>query len=355
MKQFYFFLQTFIILVTNPLNAQDTPEWHSIKMDKLGFSASFYQPPTVSTLHEGEGTYYNFENIVNEKEHPNKLYRISVWDFSDSTDSIVQSKEAELITLKLHSQGLQLIDKSTMTRGRILLNAYSLQSNNGEYIRFFIGNGKKKIYTIEVICKEEDKFNVDVIKFMQNFNINLYADQIKSFSNDSLSYTMNFLFTPETQKIYSPKENIEYCTDVYGKAPKKQEEDGQFEGLKKVIIERSISPIEAYTISETHYYPDQMPEEIPTEQKNDIRKEMIHMVVHITPEGKFLKEEELKGNPEGIAFTYTGLDNRGEHRTFLCRLFYTKHTLYTLRVLLRHKDEANHPDVINFLDSFRIK
>lgn len=52
MKTLYFFLPLLIIIVATPLSAQDIPEWHLVKMDKLGFIASFYQTPTASTLTE---------------------------------------------------------------------------------------------------------------------------------------------------------------------------------------------------------------------------------------------------------------------------------------------------------------
>ena len=50
MKTLYFFLPLLIIIVATPLSAQDIPERHLVKMDKLGFIASFYQTPTASTL-----------------------------------------------------------------------------------------------------------------------------------------------------------------------------------------------------------------------------------------------------------------------------------------------------------------
>ena len=107
MKTLYFFLPLLIIIAATPLSAQDIPEWYLVKMDKLGFIASFYQTPTATTLTEGESTCYSFENIINEKDHPNKLYQITVWESSNPADSTyAEYKEEELTTLKLHSQGL---------------------------------------------------------------------------------------------------------------------------------------------------------------------------------------------------------------------------------------------------------
>ena len=63
MKTLYFFLPLLIIIVATPLSAQDIPEWHLAKMDKLGFIASFYQTPTASTLTEGESTCYSLSLI----------------------------------------------------------------------------------------------------------------------------------------------------------------------------------------------------------------------------------------------------------------------------------------------------
>ena len=64
MKTLYFFLPLLIIIAATPLSAQDIPEWYLVKMDKLGFIASFYQTPTATTLTEGESTCYSFENII---------------------------------------------------------------------------------------------------------------------------------------------------------------------------------------------------------------------------------------------------------------------------------------------------
>ena len=50
MKTLYFFLPLLIIIAATPLSAQDIPEWYLVKMDKLGFIASFYQTPTATTL-----------------------------------------------------------------------------------------------------------------------------------------------------------------------------------------------------------------------------------------------------------------------------------------------------------------
>ena len=61
MKTLYFFLPLLIIIAATPLSAQDIPEWYLVKMDKLGFIASFYQTPTATTLTEGESTCYSFE------------------------------------------------------------------------------------------------------------------------------------------------------------------------------------------------------------------------------------------------------------------------------------------------------
>lgn len=155
MKTLYFFLPLLIIIVATPLSAQDIPERHLVKMDKLGFIASFYQTPTASTLTEGESTCYSFENIINEKDHPNKLYQITVWESSNPTDSTyAEYKEEELTTLKLHSQGLRLIEKDIMQGRMIPFNCYVLQSKTGEYTHFYIGSGKNKVYTLEVICKK---------------------------------------------------------------------------------------------------------------------------------------------------------------------------------------------------------
>ncbi len=41
MKTLYFFLPLLIIIAATPLSAQDIPEWYLVKMDKLGFIASF--------------------------------------------------------------------------------------------------------------------------------------------------------------------------------------------------------------------------------------------------------------------------------------------------------------------------
>ncbi|MBD9094127.1 MAG: hypothetical protein EGQ20_16610 [Bacteroides oleiciplenus] len=353
MKVAYFSLQILIMLVVNPLNAQDMPEWHSVKMDKLGFIASFYQTPTANTMNEEEATCYSFENVVNEKNHPNKLYRITVWETSNPADSTyAERKEEELTTLKLHGQGLTLIEKSVMSREAVLFKSYILQNKSGDYIHFYIGTGKNRVYTLEVICKKEAKYNADTILFIRSFAITLYNNQIRDLSIDSLSYTMNFPYTPKAQIIDSPEAGLKYRTVVYSKAAKKPQE--AYMGELKVIKQESVSPIEAYTIDEIAYDIEQ-PEEIPMEQKSDFRKEMIHLVLESTQEGKLLKEEEMpSGNPEGVAFTFTGL-NEASYRTFHCRIFYTKHALYIIQVLLRYRDEANHPDVIDFLDSFHIK
>ena len=354
MKTLYFFLPLLIIIVATPLSAQDIPEWHLAKMDKLGFIASFYQTPTASTLTEGESTCYSFENIINEKDHPNKLYQITVWESSNPTDSTyAEYKEEELTTLKLHSQGLRLIEKDIMQGRMIPFNCYVLQSKTGEYTHFYIGSGKNKVYTLEVICKKDEKYNADLIQFIRSFQITLYNNQIKSISTDSLSYTMNFPFTPKIQKTDSPEAGIKYHVVVSVEAPMKSETG--YMGELEVISQVSVSPIEVYEISEICYNTDQLPEEISSEQKEYFWRELMHMIINATSQGKLLKKEEMKsGNPEGIAFTYTGI-NGINYRTFLCRAFYIKRKLYILQVLLRYRDEANHPDVINFLDSFRIK
>ena len=284
MKTLYFFLPLLIIIAATPLSAQDIPEWYLVKMDKLGFIASFYQTPTATTLTEGESTCYSFENIINEKDHPNKLYQITVWESSNPADSTyAEYKEEELTTLKLHSQGLRLIEKNIMQGRMIPFNCYVLQSKTGEYTHFYIGSGKNKVYTLEVICKKDEKYNADLIQFIRSFQITLYNNQIKSISTDSLSYTMNFPFTPKIQKIDSPEAGIKYHVVVSGEAPKKPETG--YMGELEVISQVSVSPIEVYEISEICYNTDQLPEEISSEQKEYFWRELMHMIINATSHG----------------------------------------------------------------------
>lgn len=383
MRTLYLGLALSAAITTGSLSAQDTADWYPVQMDRLGFSAYFYQKPTNSTLIEGESMCHSFENKVDEKNHPNTSYKITVWESSNPADNMyAERKKEELATRKLHSQGLTLITKDILQGRAILFDNYMLQSTNGEYVHFYIGSGKNKVYTAEVITKEDEKYNADLILFIRSFRITLYEHQTRNLSIDSLSYTVDFPFPPAIQKTDAPNNGIRHCIIAFGKSEKKaqqghsaeqqaipptEEEPLKVYGIVNVkgivqtipgqeaITYSSIHPIETYEISEICYDVTQMPEEIPDGQKESFLTGVMNMVLSTNSKSKLLQHEEIKsGTLEGVSFTYTGLYEAGI-RTFLCRAFYTKHKLYVLNILLRNSNELNHPDVIRFLDSFHIK
>lgn len=195
MRTLYLGLALSAAITTGSLSAQDTADWYPVQMDRLGFSAYFYQKPTNSTLIEGESMCHSFENKVDEKNHPNTSYKITVWESSNPADNMyAERKKEELATRKLHSQGLTLITKDILQGRAILFDNYMLQSTNGEYVHFYIGSGKNKVYTAEVITKEDEKYNADLILFIRSFRITLYEHQTRNLSIDSLSYTVDFPF-----------------------------------------------------------------------------------------------------------------------------------------------------------------
>lgn len=87
-------------------------------------------------------------------------------------------------------------------------------------------------------------------------------------------------------------------------------------------------------------------------EQEKIRKDIIrNLVYHANSE--LLKEESIqRESMKGTALTTIGGD---DHRTFLTHVFITSHTIYIIEVKLRPSDESIHPEVIKFIESFRLK
>lgn len=349
----YFLFLILIACTIGCAKAQESKqEWVPIKMEKLKFEGSFYTPPTVSTTTEEDATRYCFENTVKEKAHPNKFYRIVVWEVTNPSDSIYsQRKHEELINQKLHGSKLKLVNKSHMQRDGISFDSYILENKAGEYIHFHVGHSRSRVYTLEVGCRKDTPFNTDLIQFIRAFDVNLHTKH--AISIDSLSYTADFPYTPDIKRTEHPENGIQFYTMAYAESPKTEKEViVLIEGKKeKLNIATNDSPIKSYKISETRYYKDYIPEETSQEQKSIVRRNVIRSIVN-NLNGRLLKEENIEyENLQGTAFSVA--DNISN--LYLCRIFYTNHTFYVLEVKIDRSAGSNQPNAIRFMESFHIK
>ncbi|WP_373135956.1 hypothetical protein [Bacteroides sp. HPS0048] len=345
-------LFSFITSVT--IKAQDDREWHTIQIEKLGISASFYQQPTATTKLDGEEKNYRFENIVEEGEHPNKSYLISIWETTNPSDpGYAEKKEMQLITQKLHGSNLELMDKNIFPKGGVPITQYTLKNINGEYILFLIGYSKNKVYTSEIHCKKDQGFNYECLKFIQSFYIDNYIKEIQKISLDSLSCSILFPYPPEVYKIDNPEPEMIYAIEAYAPTPQKEEEVTIWIGeeektIKMYQYEDSVS---YYKLSEA-LLSETIPETMSAETMNLLLQHFVHSMVS-TSNGKLIKKEEIqRDNLQGIAIT---VQSGNTTETLLYHMFLKNRKIYILMAALQRGVRTNYPAVTRFMESFHIK
>lgn len=350
LKHLYLVLSLLLVV---PLAAQEQHQWHPIQIEKLGLKASFYEVPAASTEQKGKETNYRFTNIIKEKEHPNKSYLISIWETSDSTDiDYPRNKEEELTTQKLHSNSLQLVSKSTITRGGYALNYYQLKNNKGEFIHYCIGCAKKKVYSAKVECKKEEPFNSALLEFMQNFTIYDPINQPYAIKLTDLNYTVHFPYAPDIYRINLPETHILYQTIATAKAPEKEVETTVWLGDKeeKIKTAQCLDSISHYQISET-VFTDEVPLEKLQENSDGLFQETIHSLISLS-NGRLIESHEIKkGDAKGIALAIQTQEGNVRHY----QVFLINRTLYAIEIELAYKVRKLCGSAIHFFDSFQHK
>lgn len=335
-----------------PLKAQDP---YPTKNEKLGFEAVFYHQPTAISIQEEDATRYCFVDSICDKDHPNKLYRITVWLFANHTnDKYTSRKMEEIIARKLHSSGLQLKYKSQMQRGTVSFTGYQLENKKEECTHFYIGPQGNKIYTVEIECKPDFCINYNCVEFLQQFNIITADTSVKNIAISELSYTIDFPYTPTIQKMEVPGEGIAYNTIASASSIQKQKawNNSPDNNKPKFYIQEGEHPVDSYAITEVRFLKELFSSGASAEEQENIRKDIIRNLLH-NADGELLKEENIqRENLKGTALTIIGGE---DHRTFISHVFITSHTIYVIEVKLRPSDKSIHPEVIKFLESFRLK
>lgn len=347
-----FFICTLLLCCSSLLKAQNM---YPAKNEKLGFEAGFYHQPTATSIQEEDATRYCFVDSVCEKDHPNKLYRITVWlPAHPANNEYTSRKMEEIIAGKLHGNGLQLQNKSQMQRGAVSFTGYQLKNEKEECTHFYIGTQEGKIYTVEIECKPDFCFNYNCVEFLQQFNIITTDTPIKNTAISELSYTVDFPYTPTIQKAEAPGEGIAYTTIASASSPQKQKAWNNSSGNNKLkfYIQEGEHPVDSYAITEVRFSKELFSSTASAKEQEKIRKDIIKTLLHHA-DSELIKEESLqRGSLKGTALTTIGGD---DHRTFISHIFITSHTIYIIEVKLRPSDKAIHPEVTKFLESFRLK
>lgn len=346
------FICTFLFCCSFLLKAQNM---HPTKNEKLGFEASFYHQPTATSIQEEDATRYCFVDSICEEDHPNKLYRITVWlPANPANNEYTSRKVEEIIALKLHGNGLQLQNKSKMQRGTVSFTGYQLENEKEECTHFYIGTHKGKIYTVEIECKPDFCFNYNCVEFLQQFNIIATDTAIENATISELSYTIDFPYPPTIQRMESPEEGIAYSSIASASSRQKQKawNNSSDNNKLKFYIQEGEHPVDSYTITEVCFLKELFPSGTSEKEQEKIRKDIIRSLLHHA-NGELLKEESIQRESlKGTAFTIFGGD---DHRTFISHVFITSHTIYVIEVKLRPSDKSIHPEVTKFLESFRLK
>lgn len=350
-KHLYFL--ALILFYSISLTAQEQHEWHPVQIDKLGLKASFYETPVANTQQDGKETIYTFENKITEKEHPNKSYLISIYITSDSTDAnYAKNKEEELSTRKIHGSSLQLVSKSTITRGGYNLDYYQLKNNKDEFTHYCIGTINGKVYSLEVQCKKDEPFNAELLHFLRNFMVFDPVNMSFEIKIKDLSYTIRFPYQPTIKRINTPEPHILYQTIASAKAPEEEVEVMAFFGDKeeKIKVLQCTDSIYQYQVTETVFI-DEIPLEKYQENTDEIFQEIIHSLVSHT-NGKLIETHEIKkGSFKGKALTIRTIEDRTQHY----QLFLINRTLYTIEVELAYRVRNLCGSAILFFNSFQPK
>lgn len=356
MKRLYASSITLFILSVchlSPINAQNDGGLVHISMNRLGFEASFYNTPKATTNSTEEETCYCFEDIVTEKEHPNKSYRISVWESANGPDTYADKKVEELCNKKLHGSNLELFNKSTFPRGGSILTHYILKNKKTEGLHFIIGSSQNKVYVLEIETRKDCMINAELLPFIQSFNLTDYQKALQSISIDRLNYTINFPYPPEVYRLDALGDGIKFATVARAVTPSKMIDvtiwmaDGEEETTQ---MPQKVDSVDYYRVTELHFT-EEIPLELSPDEEEAVYQQEIRTLVNTT-NGRLISQEKLEyGNLRGLSLQVEDV-NQG---TYIYRIFFNHRILYILEARVQLNVRPNHPSVTKFMNSFSIK
>jgi hypothetical protein len=349
--------------------AQDKEEdWVTIRMPDLGFEASFPLIPIETKTMDGEAIRYRFENFFTKGVSPNRFYQLTVWVPNDPADSRYATIKMQEIKAEWFKDKPELISQNTMHRGGTAFVNYVLKNKKNEYIHCCVGSSDNKVYELQIATKPDGGINYESLAFLRAFDLIRAKPLTVAFNPDSLSYSIDFPYTP-----YVEIENLEVSKIASAVAmPPRSISDEPNKEEYKIIWADSIfdlsEPIVPYqgkvAVWEDSIYDYVVSEvafkaalEATVSEWRTNNGEVFYsgLVQSVLSEqgGELVGQEYVKvGNVHGISFHIKNFE-RG--RTYICRAFLGRSYLYQIMVTGGVNVTPDTPIVARFMNSFRIK
>lgn len=354
MKSYKYICLIFALLGHFSIAAQPTKEWTPVHINSLQFSALFYGAPISTNDKMEKEICHRFENRITDSNHPNISYSIQVWESTD-TDLLnyTTDKEAKLINDKLLDKELKLINKGTMNKG-VVFKQFLFENPKEEYIHFYTGIFANRVYCLEIHCRKDEGFNMDVVQFLRSFQLDLPPTQEKEITMNDLSYTIHFPYTPTIKETESTVPSIKRMTLAYAESPKKEVEvevEMLYPGSQpeKSITYVSTDSVSLYLVSET-LFTEEVSKAINEKTKNLLYQQSIQDILN-SNSARLIDQENIRHNDlEGVALMI-----RNAEETQIYHLFITRKGIYVLQANLAYMAKPNCRSVTQFMHSFSLK